>query len=107
MKNNFVKRIKEETGMKFFENPRKMNKYRYNRIISKSDYFFLCFLMTGGICVCVCVCVSVSVCVHTHVQTSVCKTIHPKAKIPINWYFAQPVLYVNFLMLQLAVIFTL
>ena len=64
--------------------------------------------MTGGICVCVCV--SVCLCVYTlmckHVQTPVCETINPKAKIAINWYFAQPVRYVIFLMLQLAVIFT-
>ena len=78
---------------------------RCSRKISKSDYFFLCFLMTGGICVCVCLCVYTLMC--KHVQTPVCTIINPKAKIPINWYFAQQVLYVNFLMLHLAVILTL
>ena len=59
------------------------------------------------VCVCVCVCLCVYTLMCKHVQTPVCTIINPKAKIPINWYFAQQVLYVNFLILHLAVILTL
>lgn len=88
--------------MKFFlDNPRKIHQHRcsgkpQHQVISLS----LHSSVAGGNCMCVCA--HSCICV----QIPVCKSIIPKAKIPINWYFAQPALYVDFLTLWLGVIFT-